>query len=76
LTLYPGGIWEYYYNDPLIPASVVYQKNTTTRDIPAKQAGDLDGWYATGNVVSLYIKPDANYLNPWEYRRRRLLECA
>ena len=58
-------------------SDVLYWKATLIRAIPAKVAGVADGWEAQYNEgLELYIQPVFTSLNPWEYRRRRLLEIC
>lgn len=57
----------------------LYYKPTLIRAIPSKAVGVADGWQAAGSGTDesiLYIQPDVASLNPWEYRRRRLLEIC
>ena len=57
----------------------LYYKPTLVRAIPAKVVGVADGWVAGGSgtdETTLYIQPVTTWLNPWEYRRRRMLEMV
>ena len=55
----------------------LYWKPTFVRAIPAKVVGVIDGWEAQYNEgTELYIQPVFTSLNPWEFRRRRLLEIV
>jgi hypothetical protein len=74
-----------YGNDPAwtvydaLNGDTLYYKTTLTRAIPAKVVGVADGWVAAGSgtdETTLYIQPVFTSLNPWEYRRRRLLEMC
>jgi hypothetical protein len=60
-----------------------YVANNAARALPSKQAGGAYGWIiypgyegSSANVNNLYIVPVTTALNPWEYRRRRLLEMC
>ena len=58
---------------------VLYYKETLTRAIPAKVVGVADEWVAGPagtDETTLYIQPVFTSLNPWEYRRRRMLEIV
>ena len=56
----------------------LYYKPTLTRAIPVKVTGVADGWELTNgsDQTTLYIQPVFTSLNPWEFRRRRLLEIC
>jgi hypothetical protein len=53
-----------------------YYLNTTTRAVPAGWLQGNTNWDSVGgeDVNTLSIVPVTTWLNPWEFRRRRLLE--
>ena len=55
-----------------------YQLNTNTRAIPAGWVQGNVNWQPINgsSETTLSIVPVTTYLNPWEYRRRRLLEIC
>jgi hypothetical protein len=71
-----GASWNVWSN---MIEDLLYFKTTLIRAIPFKAAGVADGWEAGGSGTDqsiLYMQPDVASLNPWEYRRRRLLEIV
>jgi hypothetical protein len=52
-------------------------KGDSSRAIPTKSLGDATGWFnLLGDMAKVTITPVYDALNPWEFRRRRLLELC
>ena len=69
-----NGIWAV-YDDAL---GDLYRFTTARRGIPAGWLQGNTAWTQQegADETTLSIVPDANYLTPWEHRRRRLLEIV
>ena len=74
LYLTDDGVWRIY--DDVV--GEMYTLETTRRDIPAGWLQGNTNWIPVNGSAenTISIIADTAYLNPWEFRRRRLLEIV